>query len=54
MVTANKANDWVIKAKKAGANGYVGKPFCTYKIAEILNDCVRYHQPKNSENTMHI
>lgn len=47
MVTANKTNEWVIKAKKAGANGYVGKPFSPDKIEKVLDDCVRYHKLKS-------
>ncbi len=44
MVTANQTNEWVIKAKKSGANGYIIKPFNADKLVRVLDDCVRYQE----------
>lgn len=44
MVTANKSNNWVIKAKKFGANGYIAKPFSPDKLIRVLDSCVRFHE----------
>ena len=42
MVTANRTNEWVIKAKQLGANGYIAKPFSADKLHKVLDDCMRY------------
>lgn len=46
MVTANRTNEWVIKAKQLGANGYLTKPFTPDKLVKVLDDCVRYRELK--------
>ena len=48
MLTSNKTNDWVIKAKNLGANGYIVKPFRSDKLLRVFKDYERFQKIKAS------
>lgn len=48
MLTSKVTNDWVIKAKNLGANGYIAKPFTTEKLIRVLNDHQKYQEVKST------
>ena len=48
MLTSNKTNDWVIKAKNLGANGYIAKPFRSDKLLRVFKDYERFQKIKAS------
>ena len=48
MLTSNKTNDWVIKAKNLGANGYIAKPFRSDKLLRVFKDYERFQKVKET------